>query len=297
MKIDYMKEYVTLVKNCNFSQTAEKLFISQSTLSRHLAIIEEEIGAQLFIRTTHFVQVTPIGQMVFDEFQIILNHYYAILEKASMDSKEFVGELEIGVMYYAMDEYMSPVLSLFKNKHPKIHLILDSLQPYEIIEKLDSQKIDMGLVIFTDNFNPEQYHFEQIRREKLVIVFPDNHHWPDDETISCAELSENQLVLCRTEKYYNQYLRKLLSKCNIDFDESVKTDQIDTLKSTLQDINGYSILPTHMELYYRDGFKIAEIEDKKSFFYIDIGFMYKRNNENPAISLFMKEIYDHFGKE
>ena len=49
-----------------------------------------------------------------------------------------------------------------KNKHPKIHLILDSLQPYEIIEKLDSQKIDMGLVIFTDNFNPEQYHFEQI---------------------------------------------------------------------------------------------------------------------------------------
>lgn len=296
MKIDYMKEYVSLVKTCNFSQTAQKLFISQSSLSRHLAIIEDEIGAQLLVRSTHSVRVTPVGQMVFEEFQIILNHYHSIIEKASLDSIEFVGELEIGAMYYAMDDYMRPIISLFKKKHPKVNLILDSLQPYEIIDNLKSQKIDIGLVIFTDNLDQEKYVFERVRREKLIIVSPVDQSWEEEEMILRSQLSSKTLVLCQSEKYYNQYLQKIFAEYSIDFKNIVMTEQIDSLKSALMDVNGYSILPYHMKTYYQNGFRISEIEDEKNCLYVDIGFVYRLSNENTAIPLFIKEINNYYGE-
>ena len=48
MEIAVLREFVSLAENLNFSTTAKRLFITQSTLSRHIAALEHELGCRLF---------------------------------------------------------------------------------------------------------------------------------------------------------------------------------------------------------------------------------------------------------
>ena len=64
MKIDYMKEYIAVVDNLNFTITAQQLHMTQPALSRHIASIEESMGVRLLYRNTHNVEVTLEGKMV-----------------------------------------------------------------------------------------------------------------------------------------------------------------------------------------------------------------------------------------
>ena len=65
MNTEHIKEFVLLASNLNFSKAAEDSFISQSSLSKHIRILEKELGAQLFIRTTRSIMLTEAGNHVF----------------------------------------------------------------------------------------------------------------------------------------------------------------------------------------------------------------------------------------
>ena len=63
-----MREYVHLCNTKNYTKTAEELYIDQSALSRHIAALEKEIGAQLILRSKNSFQLTEAGKLVEMQF-------------------------------------------------------------------------------------------------------------------------------------------------------------------------------------------------------------------------------------
>lgn len=61
MNIDYLKEFVVLADNSSFSGAAEVLFLSQSSLSKHIKALEQELDVLLFRRTTRCLELTEEG--------------------------------------------------------------------------------------------------------------------------------------------------------------------------------------------------------------------------------------------
>ena len=62
MDIEYIRQFALLAKDCHFQSAADKLFINQSTLSKHIAVLEKELGQKLFHRTTRQVELTDFGR-------------------------------------------------------------------------------------------------------------------------------------------------------------------------------------------------------------------------------------------
>lgn len=71
--IDQMREFVTLAQTLSFTRAAEASFVAQSTLSRHIAALEEELGASLVARSTVNVEITDAGRVAYDAFAAILD--------------------------------------------------------------------------------------------------------------------------------------------------------------------------------------------------------------------------------
>ena len=63
MEIDYIREFVVLTETENFLEAAERLFISQSSLTRHIKSLEEDLGMQVFDRTTRKVTLNNFGKL------------------------------------------------------------------------------------------------------------------------------------------------------------------------------------------------------------------------------------------
>ncbi len=73
MKIQSMREFLTLSELRNFNSASEKLFLSQPTLSRHIKELEEELGVTLFNRSTRRVELTECGEYFLPFARLIVN--------------------------------------------------------------------------------------------------------------------------------------------------------------------------------------------------------------------------------
>lgn len=63
MELNYLNDFVTLARIRHFQNAADALFISQSTLSKHIKAIESELGQDLFIRSRKCSQLTEFGKL------------------------------------------------------------------------------------------------------------------------------------------------------------------------------------------------------------------------------------------
>lgn len=287
MNINYLQEYISLVENLNFTATANKLFITQPTLSRHLAYIEEELGVQLLSRTKHNVELTAIGKIVLEDFKKIVAQYDEIVTKTAMMTAGFDGELRIGMLYYAIDEYVTPITKLFKNRFPKVKLTYSSCQPHQLIDYLHNDKVDVGFIMDIPYNNPESIRFYDIYREKLVAMVSIGHSYAARKSINISELKNDTFVFGELHVDFNNYLQHLLKASGISSVRFVYTDQVDTIPFAVEETNGVSIVPQHMKNMRREDMVLINIENDDYF--IDMALAYKISNNNPAIQLFLKQ--------
>lgn len=82
MDINYFKEFSVLAETRNYWEAAERLFVNQSTLSKHIKAMEKELGVLLFSRTTRKVELTEFGKALLPYAQSIMHtqfEYSALL--------------------------------------------------------------------------------------------------------------------------------------------------------------------------------------------------------------------------
>lgn len=72
MNVEHLREFVALARTCNFTQTARELSLAQSTLSKHMAALEVELGFGLFDRSGGVVSLTEAGKAVFESIVFAL---------------------------------------------------------------------------------------------------------------------------------------------------------------------------------------------------------------------------------
>lgn len=286
MNIQYMREYIMLVENLNFTNTANKLFIAQSSLSRHVATIEEELGAQLLIRTKHDVEVTPIGDFIYEKFKNIVKLYDEMLLDTAMLTSGYNESLSIGMLYYAVNEYVTPTVKEYKRRYPHVKLNFSSCQPQQLIQQLIYDEIDVGFIMHIDISNADNFQFHDIFREKLFIICSDKHDIASYHHVKITDLLEETLIFSKRDYDLNNYLKHLLLNNGISPEHFVFTDMVDTIPLAIEETNGIAIVPSHVRNMKRDNMVFIEIDHDD--FYIDMAIAYKNSNNNRNIKPFVK---------
>lgn len=80
MDINRLNEFITLATLLNYSKAANQLYLTQPALSRHIHDLEQTLGTQLFIRDTHNVHLTSVGEIFLKEAQEIIQRYNHALD-------------------------------------------------------------------------------------------------------------------------------------------------------------------------------------------------------------------------
>jgi len=288
LKISYMHEFIALAENLNYSHTAEELFISQPALSRHITAIETDIGIQLLKRTKHSVELTPMGMIVVSEFKKIIEQYENLLTKATLLSSGFTGKLKVGMLYYASDEYITPIMRFFKEKYPNIELLISSYQPMQLIQDLLNDKIDVGLTLHEYFPHADRLIFHDIRSEKLAVIVSDKHPFFSKESVDVADLDEQLFIFLGDQEWHRFCVERLLTNHGIGLKHFTFTDQIDTVSFTIKETNGIFVVPHHLKSMSISNTAFLEINDSE--FFIDMALAYKVTNNNAAIPLFINNV-------
>lgn len=145
-EIRFLQVAVVLAEELNFSRAAERLHIDQSTLSKRLHELEEQIGLRLFLRNHHDVQPTEAGRHFVEEARTAILHTERAVTSATAAERGTDEILNVGRSGFTDPYLVAALLSIHLPLFPRMKLKLWSNFSHELARQVTSGKLDMALV-------------------------------------------------------------------------------------------------------------------------------------------------------
>jgi len=239
--IKQLHYFIAVSEQMNFSKAAERLHISQPSLSNAIKKLEQEIGSPLLERNTRNLQLTEAGELLFERAKVIVKNMEVL--KIEMDEVIVHGtrDITIGVME-SIKHWLPKVIANYKKDYPhmKIHLV-DILGSKRVKKSLKSYKTH--LIITNQLMDDPELEVQTLYEERLVAVLPLHHPLAQKDTLTISDICEEPFIIS-TEGF--QTRRDILTSfeqagknINIQFE----IERFETAVSLVREHLGVTILP------------------------------------------------------
>ena len=189
----YLDYIYAVYKEQNFSRAAEKLFISQSSLSLTIKRAEKGIGAEIFNRKTKPISLTDFGKEYIKACEQILSLQNELKNHIYDMNHLHKGTINIGSGNFFATYLIAPFIGHFKKLYPNIHINLVENRSADL--KLLLEKGDLDLVVSNAAFKSSGIQSQKLFHERLMLVVPTNmiHH----DALCSYSLSMSDLIYRR----------------------------------------------------------------------------------------------------
>lgn len=198
MEIRVLQYFLAIAREESISRAAESLHVTQPTLSRQIAQLEEEIGAKLFERGAKRIALTREGMLLRRRAQEILALVDKTSEELSQQNQQLEGRIAIGCGEIASVEQLTELMNRFHTLHPLVHFDLFTANADQVRERMDRGLLDIGLLL--EPVNIERYAFVRLDvRERWCALMPPNHPLAVKNSVTREDLASLPLILPRRQ--------------------------------------------------------------------------------------------------
>ena len=283
MTFEQLNYFLEVVKDMNFTKAANRLFISQSTLSRHVTALEESLNTKLLNRDTHSVKLTEAGKFLVREGSDLLKMKREIEEKIWMYDESSKERLNF-VMYLMQDDRVYHICNELKEKDPNILLNLSLLARNEnIISRIQDGGADMGISTYGEiDVIPEDIGWVPLWEDEYYLIAPNNHRLACRDSVSVNELEDERILIADEPAISNNvcanihhYLEKGTNRrYNVTQPRNIAEMAMQVMAGA-----GLAVLPGVN--CFRDGrYKLLHIEGVPTKY--DVMFMWKKDSPKLA---------------
>lgn len=250
MELRVLRYFLTVAKEQNFTKAAEQLHITQPTLSRQLAALEDELGTTLFHRGSRNLTLTEDGLLLKRRALEILDLEDKIIDEIKGTEGELEGVITVGCGEFAAVEILAQIIGKFRKNYPRVQIVIHTGTADTIREMLNKGLVDIGL--FLEPVNTENLEY---------IRLADSDHWivgmrPDDplaqkEYITKEDLLELPLILPERPSIQSELANWFgtdFEKLNISFTSNLGTNAAVMVTNGL----GYSVSIEGVGKYWRE---------------------------------------------
>jgi len=152
---ELVETFLDLTKTMNFNHTADRLNVSQSTISSRIRVLEDQMGASLFTRGRSGAKLTPAGE----RFQAHAHELYNAWTRAMRDVSEaegFEASLYISAQLSLVSSVFYDLIEAFDKRMPNLFLKLEADYSGQIMRDLSAGEIDIG-ILFSPSWSPDLY--------------------------------------------------------------------------------------------------------------------------------------------
>lgn len=194
MEIRYLFEFETVAEKLNFSDAADDLFMSQATLSKHIAAMEEELGCKLFDRSTHQVSLTENGKLFLNSAARMVIEYRACIDELDRSKAMRQKCIRIASIPVIEPYGISDMVIGFQKEHPTIDMQIREIEERDIPRLLQSGECDLAFQRLTKT-EMKNYHTVPYCSDELVAVLPKNHKLLAYKSIPLSMLKDEPFML------------------------------------------------------------------------------------------------------
>ncbi|APG64284.1 LysR family transcriptional regulator [Tenacibaculum todarodis] len=275
MTIQQIKYFLVLAKELHFWNTAEKVFISQSSLSRQIQALEDELQIQLFERDKRNVKLTNAGKFLQEQWREEIKEFDQIIRQAKKIDEGKAGTISITYPGSIAYEFLPKFLEVLSNNLPDLKI--------ELTEPIDENHEKLLLNFQTDiafsrdkikNVNIDS---QKLYSEPICLVVPKNHRL-NKKNLTGLENEKFIISGLHQTTFFASLLRSWFSKNGIEPKTIIESDFGGMIINLVSKGLGISILPLSFKSAQAENVEFIELEEK-----IDLYINWRKKELNNTI--------------
>ncbi len=243
MRIEQLQAFLAVADTGNFGQAAKKCGVTQSTISRQIQSLEQDLGIGLFHRTAQ-AKLTVGGEKLLPRAQKICQEW----SKASRECAELVAgkqpELCVAAIHSVCAHYLPPILPQFCSDYPKIQLRVTALGSDRALKVLRDGLIDVAIVMNNRLLTTSgEMTIQVLYEEKIQVLMAANHPLTLYKSVPLIELAQYPQIVFKDGYGMQRLVQEWFSRQNIELKTVMELNTLDAFRGVVRQGEIVALLP------------------------------------------------------
>jgi LysR family cyn operon transcriptional activator len=286
VEVRHLRYFLAVAEAGSFSRAADRLGISQPSISQQIRDLESGLRIPLFQRRGKRILLTPNGVAFRGHARAILRQLEICLEELGGAPGQLRGMLHLGVVPILNVALVPRLIGLFTAGHPGISLTVEEISSTEIETALEEGRMDVGLG-FVTRHSPH-LRYERLCTDEFALIVPPNHPWAQRRKINFSELHQQRLLQLPDSFVMRRMTDEICRNHQVRPRTIAEINAIETLLRSLASLNAAALMPK-IALRGRQGLKLKAIRLHGKNLLVEIGLLRLRDSGgNSAVAEFTK---------
>ncbi len=244
MELRHLRYFVAMAEAPTMHKAAERVFVTQSTLSHQLAQLEGELGCPLFERVGRGLRLTDAGRELLVHARGVLTQVEEGIEAVARSSASVSGSLRVGVIHSFVNRWMPSVCSECLVAFPQLRLQVVELTAPEIESGVADGSLDLGLSFFPPS--SDRVVGEKLFDDALMLAVPGRHELAGRKSIRFSQLGNLPLAMLGQRFATRRLLDGYFQRAGIQPKIVLEIDSVDALQRVVEQGLVSAFLPGRM---------------------------------------------------
>lgn len=283
MNLMRIKYFVEVARWCSFSKAAQSLYVSQPNISRQIALLEQEVGFDLFQRKGKRITLTRAGEYLYNQLRDLPEHIERAVSHAETLSRREASSLSIGVLEgQDVNLFLSQRINSLREKDPKLLIEMERNTFRNLRQGLDRGTYD---VLFTMEFELEdhaEWDSVMLFQQPGAIVISKSHPLAQRDHLSMEDFRDVPFVAISREESPGGY-NLLLKQCGESgFVPNIvrETATMESLFLCVEMGMGVAMLDRNTRLERNTTLRIIDIPESRAAGLVAV---WRKDNRNPNV--------------
>jgi LysR family cyn operon transcriptional activator len=284
LEIRHLRYFLAVAEAGSFSRAADRLGISQPSVSQQMRDLEAGLRVALFQRRGKRILLTPRGLIFQEHARAILRQLENFLQELNSEPGELRGALRLGVVPILNVPLVPHLMGLFAANHPGISIIVEEISSTEIETALEEGRMDVGLG-FVTRHSPN-LRYERLCKDEFALIVSETHPWSKRRIIPFSELHHQRLLQLPDSFVMRRMTDEICRNHQVRPRTVAEINAIETLLRALAPLQAAALMPK-IALRGREALQLKAIRLEGKNLGLEIGLLRLSDSAaNSAVAAF-----------
>jgi DNA-binding transcriptional LysR family regulator len=242
MDFKHLRAFVTVAETGNVTRASVLLNVVQPAVSRYLRLLEEDVGAALFVRSAQGMQLTQEGEVLLAHARRVLDEVDKARAQLGSSHGAMGGIVTVGLLASTCDMLAASIVRSAAQRHPHVRIRLSTGEPDRLLEDLETGVIDVAVVY--DTAPALTVKLTALLEEEYCVVGQPQAGFSMSRPVKVEKLASLPLILPRAPRGLRLLIDHAARTAGIDLHVTAETNSVAVQRALVVGGLGCTVLPS-----------------------------------------------------
>jgi len=299
MDFRQLETLVAVAKFNSFSKAAEHLYLTQPTISSHIANLEKELNTILINRSNRKISLTKAGVILHDYALNLINLKDGAVYKLSEYKGKIVGNIEIAASTIPEQYIVPQLICQFNKEYPDVSFRMLHYDSQQVVEGILQNQIDFGIV--GAKIANNQLNYIELLNDEVFLITPSTSPYAEmEDPVSLQDMLDEKFIFREMGSGTRKLVETALKDMKLDVSELnvvANIENTEAIKQCIRQGLGLSFLSKRavmdeIQLNVLKSFRVKELNLYRKFYFV----YHKYRNPSPLEATFQNFVRSYFSQ-